>query len=226
MKKLKFALWSLASFLLVTACSVNDDNGLNVVDNNNINKRDMVNTWDTYLLMTKLDRDAQKLLLNELTAEEKYAVWIHRFDDVIESNDLTIEQIAYIETLKSSIAPKTFVQDSDENIIFKTLTHLDLYGQGKNVFDEIVVYNITNTMRINVFTQHQDPEDGGGGSGQQSLCKCGINYTYTCPRVTGGGPGGGTVEYGKCEGSTCVKTANGCGFLMLYECNGAKCVFN
>lgn len=220
MKKLKFVLWSLALLVLVTACSTSEDYELNSADGTN--KRERLTTWDIYVLMTELDKDAQRVLFNELTAEEKYAVWIHRFDDVIDSNDLSNEQVDYIEVLKASISPATFVKDSDENIIFKTVTLEELYEAGKLVFDEIVVHNLTFNITAgrNVLIMYTDPEQDGGG-GQLSLCICGIDYAYTCGRYNGS-----YIEYGKCENTNCVKQSWGCGFIMFHECNGKKCVYS
>lgn len=213
----------------LTSCSSEDEGA-------NVSREELYET----VISFKKTSD-QKNVFSVLTNQEKYEVWQQKYDKFLSLNELTNDEINFINRIKKSFTPEMFDVNSNEHKIFNTIILDELFNEALIIFEskdrEHGIKGKTAHFlffELDAVLLGNDKEDDDD---QISVCSCAVGSSYTCGRVSGGslggsaGTGGANVEFnvefefGSCHDKKCAKTSGGCGGLWTQDCNGSVCSY-
>lgn len=168
-----------------------------------------------FVLQSK-SNEVTKAAYQLLTPEEKYFIWDERMDYILAQEDLTIEQVNFINELKSDLSIEIF---SDELTAEGANFDLQFPDTRLDIFEPIQGYYYFGSL-LNM------PDNGTWASikakGANSFYfdsfklvdDSGTALSCHCHKGSIVSPG---CQYG-CSSSE--ETKRGCGFLWRYSCNG------
>lgn len=177
-------------------------------------------------LFSKITRLAnienKKLAYSELSASERYSVWMSKFNYLLEGNDYTSEQKKCIVILKDKLSVELF-HSGDAREIFKSVWLPQWIKNSKVCLTDIQIYNIAFTLDTptnpneSVNSRITTSLQSFGSEGE--FCHCAVNSNYTCLYSYLGQP-----RFGRCSLSgSCITAVRGCGALWDDDCDGNLC---
>jgi len=166
-----------------------------------------------FVLQSK-STEVTKAAYQLLTPEEKHFIWDERIDYILSHEDLTVQQVNFINELKSDLNSSSFQENSSENQVLKTK-----YDNTKiSVFEPIQAYyyfgTLTNMAAKGTWSSIAD----GGQQGK-------LDFYYSSIGLVSG-----SLKSCNCNGdsiydvdctvacSSSTNTNSGCGVLWLWPC--------
>lgn len=181
----------------------------------------------------KLPADAEKIAFRLLSPNERYQLWTRKLDNLLQLKQVfNPGQISLIGELRQSLQSRYFEGESDAREIYAAVFVKDWEKRAKALFlPEDFFYIAYSLKDYDVSKRKNDPtalyDDEGDGNGAKNSCHCNVGSSYTCPRtVVHVGTNGVWLEtiYGHCNRSgECRESSSGCGYLLLWSCNGNQC---
>lgn len=154
-------------------------------------------------VLNETNYDTQKIMYQILSKENKLQIWEDKIDNMILNDDLNNDQIDLIKDLRSNLNAQIFDESENNDVreIFKNVYVKNFIKRAQFLFEpgyfESNFYTLNNKV---------------APIGSQPGCTCNKTSIYSCA--------GNTSD---CQSSSsCDTTADGCGFLTMFECNG-KC---
>jgi hypothetical protein len=184
-------LFLFISLLFISISCSTDDNTLNEgINQSKINE-----------VLNQNDYETQKVMYRMLNQNEKLTLWDNKINNLILNNNLNKKQVELLNELKINLKTEIFNQVSSENkTIFKTVFVKDFLNKSKSVFASEFFFDNFYNIQLKIAPIDSELPDCTCNKG--SAFSCGWN-SVTCR-----------------ESDKCSDTDDGCGFLLLYSCNG------
>lgn len=148
----------------------------------------------------------QRLAYNLLTSGEKALLWTQKLTTILKSDLLNEQQRSHIEKLNSFINSTRFEKSDDGTLLVDSFAK-SWCMEGLNYFTKDEIKSIA--FSINTI----DPNDIKFKNGiitpnltELPDCNCNSTSAFSCNSCS--------------APAKCKETSMGCGFLMLYECDG------
>ncbi|TVR85521.1 MAG: hypothetical protein EA411_12695 [Saprospirales bacterium] len=174
------------------------------------------------------DHVEQIIIFSELASEDRYNVWVSKFNELINSPHLSTAQSDFIVKLRSMIAVEMYEKgEQNLNDLDDLLNHY--WSEGLEYFEEYELYFIFMELgNDKLFQIWDDPDsisDDPPTSNYHNSCSCSVGSSWTCGRITrievnldGFAL---EVDYGNCVASCEVASSwYGCGGFWLFSCDG------
>ncbi|TKC57600.1 hypothetical protein FBD94_20175 [Pedobacter hiemivivus] len=207
MKKLLLSILIIASFI---SCKKTDSARNNEIDLKLIKEVKSLST-----------PNARKIAFSRiLNQSEKLTAITDQLTLLTEDPKLNSEQVALVKDLIIHIPSNFYENDGKARDKFMTdygnawiKTAANVLGP-KFIRDKMTTLNSTNQKANNVVTLNGDNgdsegDDGGSENGGKKFCKCSQSSDW-CNSAT----------EGDCVSANCTTYSSGCGFLLVWDCNG------
>jgi hypothetical protein len=156
-------------------------------------------------LNSTTEANVQKLMFNQFTKDEKLTFWVQRIELMIEDDSLNQDQKNILNELLTKLNSTIFdvnLPDNEEREVFINVYLVDYINRVKNLFNDQYIDDNFYSARSIRFLGEADVADKD--------CACKTGSYFTC----------GFLSNYSCEKSRCRILSDGCGFLMISECNG------
>jgi hypothetical protein len=172
-------------------------------------------------MLNEKDVERQKLKYALLSSEEKYTIWLNKYESLINDGTslkhkgiiLNDKQKELIEELKNKLTQNVFDKnDNNEKEYFRNIYVPNFLKRAKKVFtyDQIgsLFYKLSESTTD--ISHEKQSASARVASGWVRDCNCDKGAFFSC-------------QWGgdKCDGqASCTQTFSGCGFNWMWACNG------
>lgn len=158
-------------------------------------------------IKTLKDLEAQRLAFTELlSAKQKSEFWNIRIKKMIKENKFNVEQVKLLEELRAGLTSAVYSSKSERDIFVKSFM-IDWQAKALQIIGFDILYRYLGQVNENNNYVSYNVDDIDGGSD----CNCNKGSAFSCQ---------GRTDDCKDVVPPCKTSSYGCGFALLYECNG------
>ncbi len=182
---------------------------------------------------------SRQIAFSNLSHSEKAKFW--RYHISKELKQLNTKQKELVKEIFLKTTSDVFVNNSNENVVFKTIIVPQWLKKAETVFGKQKIvdmfYFIEGMHETVVYASNSNSEIAPVASPlydeSAPNCLCNIGSSFTCLKRSEsiGFPSGITITntYGSCtytyNNYICNYDSYGCGFMALWSCNGNQCTY-
>ena len=179
-----------------------------------------------------------RIAFTEMTSSEKLNFWKYNLRKNMDG--LSVIQKKLVSEIYEQFSPAAYENGSNDNVRLKTLIIPNWLAKAETMFSKDKMWELFYFMEgekivrasPDSYVLEQVPESElyfYSESAPNCLCNIGSSYTCKKKEISVGTDSGIKVTYGSCSYSKnngiCDRDSYGCGFALMWACNGNTCTF-